>query len=710
MNHMNHGHGLPQAPPPPPPFQQNHPAQGTAPTQRLQPQFAPNTVQVPQGVQYAHPIGRDPASVPQGARFNVTPNIQVIDPEARAEKPAPKAEKAEASLPLNSSGKLEPFYEGFTFTRLPSERGEKPTWSRAIKTAMPVAHQDLAVEVRKQRAKGVVAITLYNGMGNLRKAQVDHLISEKNKNEKDRRLEWKLADIRSEKKKGEITSMQVIVKRILKPDVIQSSTAKTKSPAGGDIIDLNKPEKKPETATKPTVPAGQGQKMPDGVVFGAGNKVYHTPTGIHPINMPAPQIHPQANHAMNPGFPDRGPQYFAHYDAFRGAQPNAHHVVPQAPLQSTHPNIGVGAHHGGPPIVEIIHDARPPVEPQHRPQQMGGGSGPGFAHPSIHQGLHPGGPQPGPLPGPPPNAHPAPPKVMNDHFHPNFQRPAMPGFQAPHAHPKEYHQQAKPFPPPGPQVVPQPQAKPSKKERVQKWRQTVIDSSESESESEPSLFDYSDTDTILTPVSSSAGKDKRKDKHRRDSSTKYHHKRDTRRPREVPPPAPAPVYREHRRRSPPPPLSPKEPKEAKESKGRIPPNDLEEYVYLPAKTLRDGTAEFRRMMAQTADRSGFHRRSDSYGRDEQYPTGGLPLSGGGRYNSTLIEPRRPQEASYASDWLDQRDFERELDRLELERERNRDRERNLNDLRYRGTNGYSERSRGAGRNFDLGIGFGGRHR
>ena len=98
--------------------------------------------------------------------------------------------KAEPELQFNSNNTITPFYQGWTFTILdPETPEEKKTWTRALKSEMPVSHTDLESQIQRQREKGITVISQCHKLNRLQRAQIDRLVEEKNKAEKDKRLE-----------------------------------------------------------------------------------------------------------------------------------------------------------------------------------------------------------------------------------------------------------------------------------------------------------------------------------------------------------------------------------------------------------------------------------------------------------------------------------------------------------------------------------------
>ena len=221
----------------------------------------------------------------------------------------------------------------------------------------------------------------------------------------------------------------------------------------------------------------------------------------------------------------------------------------------------------------------------------------------------------------------------------------------PHLHPK----------------APQSPKKTERKKKVEEWVNEVTDTSDSESEPEVSVFDSSDNETVITPPSSSAGKSKHKDKHRRSSAAKDHRKRSSRQSRE----GHRPVYREHERRQAPPPLSPKESTKETAKEGlRV--LDDEDYVVIPtSKILRGNAPELRRHGSQRpAERLVVHSRGLSYAYDDYHEQDRFASLGVGRRDSLMLPRRISETAPYRGD------------RFDMPYERERERERDYGDRAY----------------------------
>ena len=265
---------------------------------------------------------------------NPAPNFHQGEPMGGL-RPNGHNQKAFPNFDTNIPVNTKPTYEGFTFSKQDAGDGERQTWARAHKTSMPVTNAVLLTQVRKQQQKGVSVLKQYSGLEGLKRAQIDRLIEDKNKADRDPRFEWKLASVTTEERNigrlsKETTSMQVILKRILKPTVVQSSTVnngKLKG-LGGTVVDL---DAKKDSRDKHIQGHGFG-----GVAYPLGQNAFMAPHGPQPHLGHNPQPpHPQG------GFPGMRPA------------PQIHQGPPMhgPPMQGPH---------GNGPTIEIIHDHPPP--------------------------------------------------------------------------------------------------------------------------------------------------------------------------------------------------------------------------------------------------------------------------------------------------------------------------------------------------------------
>ncbi|KAI9840759.1 MAG: hypothetical protein M1837_001333 [Sclerophora amabilis] len=121
--------------------------------------------------------------------------------------------------------------EGWTFRREEPAKGERRTWLKVRRAEMALPFDELHKQVKQQERGGASLYHKYRKLAPNQLAQVDRLIDDKKKAERDPNVEWKLACLNAEKKKGprwgdpvETSVIIVILKR-------ESRTA-SQSPAG----------------------------------------------------------------------------------------------------------------------------------------------------------------------------------------------------------------------------------------------------------------------------------------------------------------------------------------------------------------------------------------------------------------------------------------------------------------------------------------------
>ena len=255
-----------------------------------------------------------PHGAPQpmgGSPLNMTPIIHNVD------------------MSLNVS-KVSTIYEAFLFTKADEGPGQVSGWSRAVRTPVLASQEALANKARKMANSKTTVKDVLAGrdMEGCKRRQILELIDDKNIKELDQRYEWKPAYIelkkrrRAAKKAGvweiETVSMDVIVKRI--PKIVQyTNGARLSQPLGAEIVDVNG--------------FGHGQGH-----HGMG-AMYPRPVSSYGGSQGPPMIEiaPGPRH-----FDAHGPPHSGH--GFHGPPP------PPPP-----PHIG-GPGHGGPAMVEVLHD------------------------------------------------------------------------------------------------------------------------------------------------------------------------------------------------------------------------------------------------------------------------------------------------------------------------------------------------------------------
>lgn len=127
-------------------------------------------------------------------RMNINPN------PANSAKPVVSVPKFDGGFPINGRDRPPVTYEGFTFRKAEPEMfGQTKTWAKAYKVPMPVSHEALLEQVKKKQRKKSV-LDQYSELDTLKQAQIDRLIEDKKREEKDPRFEWKLAALKTETK------------------------------------------------------------------------------------------------------------------------------------------------------------------------------------------------------------------------------------------------------------------------------------------------------------------------------------------------------------------------------------------------------------------------------------------------------------------------------------------------------------------------------
>ncbi len=174
-------------------------------------------------------------------RMNINPN------PANSAKPVVSVPKFDGGFPINGRDRPPVTYEGFTFRKAEPEMfGQTKTWAKAYKVPMPVSHEALLEQVKKKQRKKSV-LDQYSELDTLKQAQIDRLIEDKKRQEKDPRFEWKLAALKTETKdigrrSYETTNMQVILARKLRASVISMPANGVGKGQPGQIVDLNAPK------------------------------------------------------------------------------------------------------------------------------------------------------------------------------------------------------------------------------------------------------------------------------------------------------------------------------------------------------------------------------------------------------------------------------------------------------------------------------------
>ncbi|SLM36712.1 hypothetical protein LPUS_06369 [Lasallia pustulata] len=213
--------------------------------------------------------------------------------------------KYDTKTVVDSRGNLPTTYSGYMFEKAEPDFGQPKSWARVVKNVMPISNDDLLDRVRKQRSKGVSVLKQYESLTTLKRNQIDRLLEEKNKAEKDHRYEWTLASVITEERKVgrlglETVSMKVILRR-----------QQTKGVAAGKpdqkgvsrvVVDLYAPKR--ETKSQQGMPDFQADHQnhpPNQGFFGqVGNGGIHNMDGFFQQGRaPPPPPPPPAHQGIN---------------------------------------------------------------------------------------------------------------------------------------------------------------------------------------------------------------------------------------------------------------------------------------------------------------------------------------------------------------------------------------------------------------------------
>ncbi len=155
-----------------------------------------------------------------------------------------RSQEHNVGLPHKVNAKETVSYEGYTFTKhRPQIPGQTETWSRAKKTPMEMSQKTLYAEAKKQKNKGPSD----KDMIGFKRRQIDHLIEQRTRTDEDPRFEYKLASLKlkqgtNARGQRETTSMQVILKRQLRPGVVQAATMGFREEGPSEVVDLTRPQ------------------------------------------------------------------------------------------------------------------------------------------------------------------------------------------------------------------------------------------------------------------------------------------------------------------------------------------------------------------------------------------------------------------------------------------------------------------------------------
>lgn len=172
--------------------------------------------------------------------------------------------KYETKTVVNGPGKLPTSYHGYIFQKAEPDFGQNKTWARVVKNEIPISDEDLLARVRKHQRKGVSVLKQYEGLTPIRRTQVDRLLDEKRKGDKDQRYEWNLASLSIEERNvgrlgKETVSMQVILRRQQKKGIVSGNN--DQKGLSGTIVDIHAPKKETkEPKNQPGIPSFQGER------------------------------------------------------------------------------------------------------------------------------------------------------------------------------------------------------------------------------------------------------------------------------------------------------------------------------------------------------------------------------------------------------------------------------------------------------------------
>ena len=254
------------------------------------------------------------SSMLEGMNIRPAANLQYVQEAKPQVKNEQKPTKFETKTAVNSQGNLPTTYHGYMFQKAEAEFGQSKSWARVVKNEMPIGNDDLLARIRKNTRKGVAVLDQYESLTPTKRTQIDLLLEEKKKAEKDPRYDWNLASLTTEEKNvgrtgKETVSMQVILKRHQRKG-IPSAKNDQKGPPGV-IVDIHAPKR--ESKNQQGIPSFHGDRhipLPTQGLFGQmGNGGIPNMDGFvqqgRPLSQPPPPPPPPPmNFAPpHPGFP-----------------------------------------------------------------------------------------------------------------------------------------------------------------------------------------------------------------------------------------------------------------------------------------------------------------------------------------------------------------------------------------------------------------------
>lgn len=245
-------------------------------------------------------------------------------------------------LSHNVNAKESASYEGYIFTKLrPELPGQTETWSRVKKTPMAMSQKTLYAEAKKQKNKGPSD----KDMIGFKRRQIDHLIEQRTRTDEDVRFEYKLASLKlkqgiNARGQRETTSMQVILKRQLRPGVAQAATMGFRAEGPGEIVDLTRPESDDRSSQDSYPISGNSfsghQELPGMHGQQHFEPHMHGGQGVNVPMPPSPQMEflPQHDQFIPPGHQQPG---MHHQGPFMGQNGHPPGFPPEHPHVNHHP-------------------------------------------------------------------------------------------------------------------------------------------------------------------------------------------------------------------------------------------------------------------------------------------------------------------------------------------------------------------------------------
>lgn len=288
-------------------------------------------------------------------------------------------QRYETKTVVNSRGILPTTYYGYIFQKAEPDYGLPKTWARVVKNEIPISDDDLLARVRKHQRKGVSVLKQYESLTLLKRTQVDRLLEEKKKADKDPRYEWNIASLSTEERNigragKETVSMQVILRRQQKKGLSLGNG--DQKGLSGVIVDIHAPKKETKNQQGIPVLSGERQNHPQSqTLFGqAGNGGVPTMGGCIPQGRPPGPPPPPPPPMMFDDRQDRPHIQGLFGQAGNGGNPNMGGFVPQGHPHGAHPPPP-------PPPPPMGFDNRVPPPPHGFP----GPQGPGVNFPHVMQ-------------------------------------------------------------------------------------------------------------------------------------------------------------------------------------------------------------------------------------------------------------------------------------------------------------------------------------